>query len=890
MRLGRGSPAITLLLLGLLSAGDASAWLARLSGTQPILSDTARASALAPDGSLVVTMFTDATPGGCSIGVRRIDAVSGEIRWRRTLDHTACFSCRCNFRVGDDGVRATPAPVIVDAHDRVFVGTPGPGLARLDGATGEVIWHRNLAGDQDGTVNALALHGEDGLIVAGTFVQHAMTEDADADLAVVKVDRDAGAPRWTVRLQGELPPCEEDCDPDVSPQDGATGVAVNDDGTVHVVGYLSTVDGGMFTLLSLDGTTGAERWRFMRPGQGSSVAASQGAVYAAGAIRGRAVALRLRAANGRLVWIRRIRAVVRGRRAAFGAAMFVVPDEDGDVFVAGHLHPRRQRSTKGFVARLARRTGRLQWRRVFGVPEHATDVVHGVAGGPTGDIAVVTSTTSVPDPTPIWSVHSLRRRSGRLRWSFSAGGGDDEEAFGLGVVRLENGDLASIGALRSGDDELDMQVLQLARRDGGLRWRTADEGAHQGDDRGYGVAITGDGDVVVAGTAANGAGQDFLVAKLAATTGELRWQHELDGADPGRPSGHDEAVDVAATPDGGAVAIGSMMREEYGEQSPAVVKLDAAGGIVWQQRFRGCCPGVRGWGRAVRVRSDGDVAALVTLRDPSSVVVMLDGTSGEERWRHGSSGRTIDTRGYVLLPDGDVAYVDATYDWPDEPIVVRLAGDSGDVRWERALVGMKTARAAGTADSVLVGGTQGDEPQPPALVVRLRGVDGEPTWSTVLRHPGAEYGSVQRIRADGEGAVLATGSFRVPTDDPISYDWYRFVAVLEEPTGAVRWMDVVPADRSWFYDDARFDAAGNVVTALRLQSGPAIDLAIVSLDGVSGSERWRRVIHGSSDHRDVLSRLAIAPTGRVVAVGTTTWIDTGADVTVLAVDGTTGAD
>jgi outer membrane protein assembly factor BamB len=878
---GRHVSAFGIAVLGLLWPADAGAWVARLSGTRPVLSDTARASALAPDGSVVVSMLTEATPGGCSVGVRRIDAVTGTIRWRRTV-HGATYFSRCSFRVDGDGVRATPAPVIVDGEDRVFVGTPGPGVARLDGATGEVVWHVDFAGDDAGVVHGLALHGDE-LVVAGTFVEHPGSEDADADFAVVKVDRETGAARWTVRLQGELPPCEEDCDYDASPQDGATGVAVAEDGTVHVVGHLSTVDGGMFMVLSLDGVGGAERWRFTRPGAGWSVATSGDVVYASGTIRSKAVVVRLRAATGRPAWHSRIRGG-RGRR--WGTAAFVVPDPSGDVFVAGHLRTRRQRATHAFVTRLAGRTGHKRWRRVFRAAEQTTHVVHGLTSGASGDVAVVTSTTFVNPPRPTSSVRSLRRRDGRTRWSFRAGGAH-EEAIGLGVLRLADGDLMTSGARRFVGEDLDAEVLRLERRAGAVRWNASDEGEHRGDDRAYDVAVTGDGDVVVAGTVSNGNGDDFLVAKLGGGTGALRWQHELDGADPGRPSGPDYATEVAATPDGGAVAIGSMVREDRGEQSPAMVRFDARGELVWQKRFHGCCPGVRGQGTAVRVREDGDVAAVVRLPDPSSVVVMLDGTSGAERWRHSPYGRTIDSEGFVLLPDGDVAYVDATYDWPDEPIVVRLAGDSGEVRWEQTLLGMKTSSAAGTAESVLVGGAQGDAPRPPAIVVRLRSLDGEPAWSTVLGHPEAAFGSVGLVRADGEGAVLAMGSFRVPTDDPISYDWYRFVAVLDEPTGAVRWMNVGPADGS-SYADARFDATGNVVAAGQVDHGSTSDFFIVAFDGATGGERWRRTVGGNGDGQ--VRRLAIGPTGRAVAVGTSTWLDTAVDATVLSVDGTSGAD
>jgi hypothetical protein len=118
------------------------------------------------------------------------------------------------------------------------------------------------------------------------------------------------------------------------------------------------------------------------------------------------------------------------------------------------------------------------------------------------------------------------------------------------------------------------------------------------------------------------------------------------------------------------------------------------------------------------------------------------------------------------------------------------------------------------------------------------------------------------------------------------------VTVLEAATGAIRWFSVLPAGEATGsgFHDVRFDEAGHVVAVMKLAAGSESNFALVSFDGSTGAQRWRRGLTGSSAFWNAADRLAVGPTGRVVVVGTSTWVGTGSDATVWSVDAATGSD
>jgi hypothetical protein len=125
-----------------------------------------------------------------------------------------------------------------------------------------------------------------------------------------------------------------------------------------------------------------------------------------------------------------------------------------------------------------------------------------------------------------------------------------------------------------------------------IEWQKSLGGSN--NDYGYSAKQTPDGGYIVAGTAAstnfnvtgNHGGNDYWVVKLNAA-GSIVWQKTYGGADD------DDAKDIQLTPDGGYIVAGNTYSTNgditlnNGQNDYWVVKLDSNGNIVWQKTLGG---------------------------------------------------------------------------------------------------------------------------------------------------------------------------------------------------------------------------------------------------------------------------------------------------------------
>src|SRR5262249_35495111 len=114
--------------------------------------------------------------------------------------------------------------------------------------------------------------------------------------------------------------------------------------------------------------------------------------------------------------------------------------------------------------------------------------------------------------------------------------------------------------------------------DGHIRWRHRlnGNGSEQSTEI-DGLVLTGDGDPVVTGTIENTDGESFLVARLAADSGEERWRSRLRGSQPSPTYNSGSAVAIDATGDvvvAGTVQNGPDTGDHITYGDFAVAKLD----------------------------------------------------------------------------------------------------------------------------------------------------------------------------------------------------------------------------------------------------------------------------------------------------------------------------
>ncbi|MPR37296.1 hypothetical protein [Salmonirosea aquatica] len=231
----------------------------------------------------------------------------------------------------------------------------------------------------------------------------------------------------------------------------------------------------------------------------------------------------------------------------------------------------------------------------------------------------------------------------------------------------------------------------------------------------------------------NHGNSDYWVVKLDAAGG-IVWQKALGG------SGVDVATALTASPDGGYIVVGYTQSTDgdvsgnHGNSDYWVVKLDAAGGIVWQKALGGT-----GYDEAKVITASGDGGFVVA--------------------------------GFTYSTDGDVSGNHGNSDY----WVVKL--DSlGSIVWQKALggTGYDIANALTASDDggfVVAGFTEsnnGDvaENQGNAdyWVVRLDSLGGI-VWQKALG--GTDYDDAFAITASDDGGFVVAG-FTESNDGDVS--------------------------------------------------------------------------------------------------------------------------
>jgi len=188
--------------------------------------------------------------------------------------------------------------------------------------------------------------------------------------------------------------------------------------------------------------------------------------------------------------------------------------------------------------------------------------------------------------------------------------------------------------------------------DGSLSWQRIWNGTTI---RGLGrpdVSVSADGSVYVTGVTADNQ-NDAVLLKFGAN-GTLLWERAWGGA------ASDEGLAVATASDGSVYIAGTA--ESFGPSSSGlfVVKFDSAGNLIWQRISDGAA------GNAVAVASDGSVYAAGTTPRPGQIgnfdiVVLKITAAGGLVWqRTYSAGDVVDPRGRMAAgSDGSIVMVGA---------------------------------------------------------------------------------------------------------------------------------------------------------------------------------------------------------------------------------------
>lgn len=325
------------------------------------------------------------------------------------------------------------------------------------------------------------------------------------------------------------------------------------------------------------------------------------------------------------------------------------------------------------------------------------------------------------------------------------------------------------------------------------------------------------------------------------------WQYDVD------PSGV-TPMDVCVAAEGRVFALLSVAHD--GRSHTALARFDEGGAFVWLRERRGVD------GRGMQLLPDGNVAVVDAFGSAVRVRV-YDGDDGDVVWEDESQAGRISAGSRQLALGADGALLVPAIDGDDVVVVRYAAGGERlpDWRWSPGAEDLQAEDIVATADGGVVVGVAGDMLTGGYLVVRFD-AQGQVVFHDRERG-GLDGGTFNRrlfLAVDGVGDVLAQGALQNTHGDMQAQVW-KIAA-----DGSRRWtrplVDPVDARLGIEAVGLLLDVAGDAVLAL--QAGLDDRFRLLRLDSASGALARSAVAPLGGDPRG----LAQAPNGRVLLSGT----------------------
>jgi outer membrane protein assembly factor BamB len=324
-------------------------------------------------------------------------------------------------------------------------------------------------------VDALALDANGDVIAGGTIVE---PKEGD-DFVVMRLDGQTGRRRWRAIVRGRA--SQDD-------YEEAYGLAVAPSGDVVAAGSVEEMEGpghyGNFAVVTLNGATGAERWRFVVDG------------------------------------------------AVTGSARSVAVDTHGDVVAAGDLEPDMASTLSSTVVKLAGPSGTVVWQQP---PAHVVNL-SSIAVDGEGDVLLAGTADGSDGPGSEFGVLKLSGVSGDTQWIARESIDNQRWQEALHVVVDGVDGVFAAGITDDGSGEpggADGEVLTVVRLDpatGATRWRYRIGGAGNGAFV-YDLVLGPAGTILAAGYTNNPVTcEDGFVVALDRVSGEPRWSQTFDGS------------------------------------------------------------------------------------------------------------------------------------------------------------------------------------------------------------------------------------------------------------------------------------------------------------------------------------------------------------------------
>ncbi len=311
----------------------------------------------------------------------------------------------------------------------------------------------------------------------------------------------------------------------------------------------------------------------------------------------------------------------------------------------------------------------------------ADDDAYGIAVTNDGDLLVSGWSDSFLSGASGWSDAWLISldHDGQPRWQMTYG--LDGYTVPFGATATDDGGAAFVGRT----ENKSMLVARVAS-DGQLRFQKRVYSSWA-NDRAVAIDQGPNGQLIVAGTTANGGNYPHGWLGRFAADGELESQFKWGG-----PSWPGEAVyaarSVVATLDGAVVVAGDLERPSA-DDDMWLVKLSAQGELLWQQRLGAESTELA---KSVIETHNGDLVLVGAswsfgAGTPDMWILRLD-KYGQLRWQRAIGAEGFDSAHSVVeAPDGSivVAGVSERYAGSDHDLWLGLLDESGALLWQRRI-------------------------------------------------------------------------------------------------------------------------------------------------------------------------------------------------------------
>ncbi|WP_042691528.1 Kelch repeat-containing protein [Thermococcus nautili] len=364
-----------------------------------------------------------------------------------------------------------------------------------------------------------------------------------------------------------------------------------------------------------------------------------------------------------------------GKYGDIANAVAVAPN--GDIIIAGGTDSFGAGSADVWVLRLDSE-GDARWSKTYG--GLSNDYANALTVAPNGDIVIAGSTKSFGAGS--YDVWVLRLDAeGNVKWQKTYGGSGWDEA--KAVVIAPNGDIIVAGYMDG-----DVWVLRLDEN-GNVKWQKTYGGSDEED--AYAIALTQDGGIIVVGhTYSFGTGapvySNVWVLSLD-ENGSVKWQKTYGGFK------NDEAYTVAVTKNGDIVVAGYT--ESFGSRREDVwvLRLDSDGNVKWQKTYGGD-GNERAYGAVIE--KNGDITIVGGTKSFGSgrydVWILRLDANGKVKWQKTYGGSSSDWAYAVSIePGGDVTVAGWTVSFGagrGDAWVLRLT--PGDFSWFKSSFGFSS--------------------------------------------------------------------------------------------------------------------------------------------------------------------------------------------------------